>query len=77
MKGLSPQGVSEAPLSTSNIDANVFEADSPVVSDQSVTAIQVSDENTIEPMFANQTPPVSVSVHLLYSSMGDFPEERE
>lgn len=73
-----PQDEPEAPLSTSNIDANVFEPDSPVVSNQTAPEVEVSDEEiTIEPVFANQTPPVSASIDPLSSSLGDLREEDE
>ncbi|RPD64197.1 hypothetical protein L226DRAFT_505744 [Lentinus tigrinus ALCF2SS1-7] len=73
-----PQEGSEVTLSTANIDANVFEPDSPVVSTQPVPDVEVSGEDiTIEPVFANQTPPLSASKDPLSSSLGDLREEDE
>ncbi|TFK90149.1 hypothetical protein K466DRAFT_574408 [Polyporus arcularius HHB13444] len=70
-----PQEESEVPLSTASIDANVFEPDSPIVPNRNVPEVEVSDEDefTIEPVFANQTPPQDP----LSSSLGDLREEDE
>ncbi|KAI0687698.1 hypothetical protein C8T65DRAFT_132780 [Cerioporus squamosus] len=74
-----PQEESEVPLSTASIDDNPFEPDSPVVSNQPVPEVEVSDEEefTIEPVFANQTPPLSAAKDPLSSSLGDLREEDE
>ena len=69
-------GPSAAPLTADSLDSNVFEPDSPVTSLKSV--VSDGEEITIEPVFANQTPPSSVvDASGMHSSLGDLREEDE
>ena len=66
--------VARPALSASSMDSNVFEPDSPVASLKSID----SEEITIEPVFANQSPPPSVADPSgMHSSLGDLREEDE
>lgn len=74
------EGQDEAavPLTTETVDSNVFEPDSPVVSNEPALEGEPNDDEIIiEPVFANQTPPHSAATDPLGSSLGDLREEDE
>ena len=63
------------PVTSESLDSNVFEPDSPVAS---VRTMSDNEEIMIEPVFANQTPPMSaVDSAGMHSSLGDLREEDE
>ena len=65
----------DPPLTAASLDSNVFEPDSPVTS---LRTMSDSEEITIEPVFANQSPPPSVvDASGMHSSLGDLREEDE
>ncbi|KAI0731364.1 hypothetical protein C8Q76DRAFT_613704 [Earliella scabrosa] len=73
-----PEEESAPTLTTDELDANVFEPDSPVVSSQADPEVESrGEEIIIEPVFVNQTPPHSAATDPMGSSLGDLREEDE